>query len=232
MRTSWQGIAAILAHEGIVPGPYRDSKGVWTYGAGHTAAAGAPDPFKMPRGMPSDVDAAIEHALNLFFKDLAKYEREVTAALRVPVAQHEFDAMVSFHYNTGAIARAEFVKLLNAGDRHKAGIAIMNWRKPTEVIPRREAEQNLFMHAIYPSKGIPVWQVDKAGNVVWRRLKSISQPEVQRMVRPRLNEVVAKEQKKVPAGTGGVVAIGLGLAAWATGALWDIWDAITALFGG
>lgn len=37
MRTSNRGIVALIAHEGIVPGPYRDSKGIWTWGVGHTA---------------------------------------------------------------------------------------------------------------------------------------------------------------------------------------------------
>ena len=35
-------------HEGIVPAPYRDSTGLWTYGIGHTAAAGAPGPSTRP----------------------------------------------------------------------------------------------------------------------------------------------------------------------------------------
>ena len=36
-----------------MPGPYLDVKGVWTFGIGHTAAAGAPDPATLPRGMPA-----------------------------------------------------------------------------------------------------------------------------------------------------------------------------------
>ena len=41
MKTSDAGIFALALHEGIVPGPYRDSVGVWTYGIGHTLGAGA-----------------------------------------------------------------------------------------------------------------------------------------------------------------------------------------------
>ena len=44
MKTSDAGIIALISHEGIVPGPYKDSKGILTYGVGHTKAAGAPDP--------------------------------------------------------------------------------------------------------------------------------------------------------------------------------------------
>ena len=30
MKTSDKGIAFLVAHEGVVPGPYLDSVGVWT----------------------------------------------------------------------------------------------------------------------------------------------------------------------------------------------------------
>ena len=57
MKMSDRGRAELAGHEGIVPGPYLDSVGVWTFGVGHTANAGAPDPRAMPRGMPQDIDA-------------------------------------------------------------------------------------------------------------------------------------------------------------------------------
>ena len=39
--------------------------------------------------------------------DLARYAAEVARALgNAPTTQHQFDALVSFHYNTGAIAKA------------------------------------------------------------------------------------------------------------------------------
>jgi len=48
--------------------------------------------------------------------DLARYAAEVARALgNAPTSQHQFNALVSFHYNTGAIARATLTK------RHKAG---------------------------------------------------------------------------------------------------------------
>jgi lysozyme len=82
--------------------------------------------------MPADLDAGIREALRLFRADLARYEAEVIRAVTVPLAPHEFDALVSFHYNTGAIARAALTRVLNAGDRAGAGAAFMNW------VPARE----------------------------------------------------------------------------------------------
>lgn len=116
MKTSPRGIVALASHEGIVPGPYLDSRGVWTFGIGHTANAGGIDPAKLRRGMPSDLDAAVRLAVRTFAEDLPKYEARVNAAVRVPLAQHEFDALVSFDYNCGGIYSAQLTKALNAGD--------------------------------------------------------------------------------------------------------------------
>ena len=77
MRMTDRGFLALVRHEGIVPGPYLDVKQVWTFGIGHTAAAGPPDPATMPRGMPADLDAGIREAFRVFRADLAAYEADV-----------------------------------------------------------------------------------------------------------------------------------------------------------
>jgi lysozyme len=168
-KMSDRGLLALARHEGLVPAPYLDVKSVWTFGIGHTAAAGAPDPARMPRGMPADLDAAIREAFRLFRADLARYEAEVARAVTVPLEPHEFDALVSFHYNTGAIARATLTRLLNAGDRKGAAAAFLNWVKPTAIVPRREAERDLFRDGRYPGGTIPVWAVDTRGRVDFSR---------------------------------------------------------------
>lgn len=182
MKTSPQGIAALVAHEGIVPGPYRDSVGVWTWGVGHTAAAGSPIPAKMARGMPKDLDAALRDVFAVFARDLARYEADVDRAVTVPMAQHEFDALVSFHYNTGGIARATLTKRLNAGDRKGAAASFMGWTKPAEIIPRRKSEQSLFATGVYPVGRATVWGVDASGRVIWKPVRTLTQAEVLRMM--------------------------------------------------
>lgn len=182
MKTSDKGIAALMQHEGIVPGPYFDSKGVQTYGIGHTKAAGVPDPAAMPAGMPKDLDAEVGRVFEVFAADLPKYEADVDRAITVPVTQHEFDAAVSFHFNTGAIGTATWVETLNAGDRDKAAAQIMNWSKPPEIIPRREAEQRLFRDGIYPDGQIVVWRVNAARKVVWTPAKTLSHDEALKLM--------------------------------------------------
>lgn len=185
MHMTDRGLLALVRHEGIVPGPYLDVKQVWTFGIGHTAAAGPPDPAQMPRGMPDDLDTGIREAFRLFRADLAAYEAEVRRAVKVPLAPHEFDALVSFHYNTGAIARATLTKALNAGNRVAAADAFLNWRRPTSIIPRREAERDLFRHGRYPGVTIPVWSVDRGGRVDFSRpVRRLTEAEALDLLRP------------------------------------------------
>lgn len=170
MKVSRQGIIELISHEAIVPMPYKDSVGVWTWGVGHTAAAGDPDPRKMPRG----VESSIADVIEVFERDIVKYEDGVNRAVKVPIEQHEFDALVSFHYNTGAIARATLTKKLNRGDRRGAADSFMAWRKPPEIIERRRKEQTLFKSGQYTHDGrATVYKATPSGRVRWSTARKI-----------------------------------------------------------
>lgn len=166
MKISNRGLLEIAEHEGIVPGPYLDSRGIWTWGIGHTAAAGDPAPAAMPRGMPDSVDAVIIGALKQFDRDLNTYERRVNAAIKVPLKQHEFDALVSFDFNTGGIFKARLTQRINAGDPDAAD-SFMGWLKPPEIRGRRVDEMHLFQTGDYRANGdtIKVWRVDAKGRL-------------------------------------------------------------------
>lgn len=185
MQLTDRGLLALARHEGVVPGPYRDSTGTWTFGIDHTAAAGPPDPATMPRGMPDDLAAGIREAFRVFRADLARYEADVSRAVTVPLEPHEFDALVSFHYNTGGIARAALTRHLNAGNRVAAADAFLNWRKPASIIPRREAERDLFRHGRYPGGTIPVWSVEQTGRVDFSRpIRRLTEGEALALLHP------------------------------------------------
>lgn len=185
MQTTDRGLLALIRHEGVVPGPYLDVKDIWTFGIGHTAAAGPPDPARMQRGMPADTQAGIGEAFRLFRTDLAAYEAEVLRAVKVPLEAHEFDALVSFHYNTGGIAKAALTRHLNAGNRAAAAAAFMGWLKPAAIRSRREAERDLFAKGIYPTGTIPVWSVDRNGRVDFSRpIRRLSEAEALALLRP------------------------------------------------
>lgn len=242
MKTSDAGIYAIALHEGIVPAPYFDSVNVKTYGIGHTAAAGAPDPAKMARGMPANLDAALADVVDLFRRDVTKYEAAVNRAVKVPITQAQFDALVSFHYNTGAIGRASFVKKLNAGDVAGAAAGMMAWSKPKEIIPRRKAEQALFAKGTYPTGQVTVWGVDKTGRVIWKPVLRLTKAQVLALIDGQSTghpatapKRPAQAQKPAPVSTiketgkaagGGLLGGGVALAVVA------LWQDITGFFAG
>ena len=166
MKTSNKGLLEIAEHEGIVPAPYFDSVGVLTYGIGHTKSAGGIDPATMDRAMPADIEAAIDHALDVFRDDVGKYESRVNSAIKVPLSQYQFDALVSFDFNTGGIHRAKLTRRINAGDAG-AGDSFMGWIKPPEIRKRREAEMRLFKAGDYDANGdqVFIWGTDGKGNI-------------------------------------------------------------------
>jgi lysozyme len=166
--TSPRGVMDIIAHEAIVLSRYKDVKGIWTIGVGHTAAAGGLDPASF-KGL-----LTLEQALALFRDDLAKFEKRVAKAFTRPLAQHEFDAAVSFDFNTGGIDRAAWVETFNSGNRERAVEEILNWSKPAQIVPRRRKEQALFGSGIYSSDGTAiVYPATKAGKVMWSKGKRV-----------------------------------------------------------
>ena len=83
-------------------------------------------------------------------RDLARYAAEVALALGGSnTTQTQFDALVSFHYNTGAIARATLTRLHKAGAFDGAAREFVRWchaggRVMTGLLRRREAEARLY----------------------------------------------------------------------------------------
>lgn len=142
MQTSAAGRAAIAQREGNKLKAYRDTKGIWTIGVGHTAAAGAPAP---KAGM--SITAA--QSDEILSRDLATFEAAVNKAVTVPLSQGQFDALVSLALNigAGAFAQSTLVKRLNAGNVAGAADAFMMWNKPSEIIGRRKTEQKQFLAA-------------------------------------------------------------------------------------
>ena len=158
MQTSAQGIADLELHEGVVLKAYRCPAGVWTIGAGLTAASGVVKPragMTIPR---SQATHLLKQALSRHYEP--RVEKAMTQRLRrgdkVP-AQHEFDGGVSFDFNTGAIHRASWVKAYLFGDWASVKLRLMQWVKGGgKVLPglkrRREAELLMMRDGVYQSR--------------------------------------------------------------------------------
>ncbi|MAE92959.1 MAG: glycoside hydrolase [Pelagibaca sp.] len=82
--------------------------------------------------------------------DLARYANGVARAIDdAPTSQAQFDAMVSFHYNTGAIGRATLTKKHKAGDHEGAAAEFKRWNKAggrvlNGLVRRRASEAKLY----------------------------------------------------------------------------------------
>lgn len=83
-------------------------------------------------------------------RDLRRYADEVAQAIdHAPTTQAQFDALVSFHYNTGAIRRATLTRRHIAGDYAGAKLEFAKWvyndgHKMPGLVRRREAEAALY----------------------------------------------------------------------------------------
>lgn len=172
MKTSKRGLAEIAAHEGIVLSKYKDSVGVWTIGIGHTKNAGTPDPANIIG------ELSLQEIMAIFARDIAKFEKRVLKAFTRELSQSQFDAAVSFDFNTGGIHRASWVRFFNACEDERAQHSFMKWRKPREIIPRRQAECDLFFKGTYSSSGkANVYTASSNGAVKWSSGRSIVLPD-------------------------------------------------------
>jgi lysozyme len=85
-----------------------------------------------------------------FACELRRYVREVALAIGdAPTTQSQFDALVSFHYNTGAIRKATLTKLHKAGNHDRAAAEFGKWvnaggKRMAGLVRRRAEEARLY----------------------------------------------------------------------------------------
>jgi lysozyme len=144
MNPSAQCVTLVKHFEGLFLKAYLCPAKVWTIGYGHTGLKHNDGTVKRGRKITS------EQADVLLAADLTeKYAPDVRKLVKVPLKQHEFDALVSFHFNTGALGKSTLLKKLNQMDKGGAALEFMKWtRGGGKVLPglvrRRKAEQYLF----------------------------------------------------------------------------------------
>ena len=152
MTISEKGQQIIKNFEGLRLNAYRDSAGVWTIGYGSTR-------YHDGKSVkPGDKLASETQASALFSNTLAYYEDAVNHLVKVPLNQHQFDALVSFTYNlgTGALQESTLLRKLNANDYSGAADQFLLWDKITDSLTgqkkvldlltqRRREERALFL---------------------------------------------------------------------------------------
>lgn len=130
----------VIAHEGLKESAYADPALGWevpTICVGHTL------------GVKKGDKATQEQCLKYLSDDLKQAGNDVARCVIAPITQGQFDALVSFQFNTGAICKASLTTKLNTGDCRGAANEFLRWVKSGgKVMPglvtRRAAEKQLF----------------------------------------------------------------------------------------
>lgn len=139
----------ILEHEALVLEAYKDGGGVWTWGGGVTDASG----HTVARY--KDAPSTLQRALEVYEWLLrTKYLPDVLRAFNgFPLVENQLAAALSFHWNTGAIGRADWVATVKAGDTAEARERFLDYKRPASIIPRRKLERALFFDGVWSGDG-------------------------------------------------------------------------------
>ena len=137
--------------------PYDDPKGYCTIGWGHLIAKKRCNELRATNEMPGEFDRGIteSEAAELFEADLDHHAAFVRRYIEVDLAQHEFDALVSFVYNVGG-------GYMNPDREGGASVPVaVNRRDPGGVVDalklyegqdRRMHEAAMFVHGVYDAR--------------------------------------------------------------------------------
>lgn len=183
----------VAHHESVVRQAYKDGGGVWTWSVGLTNSSG----HNVERYI--DNPQSMTKCLEVFVWALGKYAKDVNETFEgVDLTQEQFAAALSFHWNTGAIKRASWVKDFKAGDVDKAKRSFMNWKKPNSIIPRRRAERDLFFDGVWSGDG---------KTTEYTRLTPSKQPDWGSAVRvdisKEIGDLLGAGKKVAPSGANG-----------------------------
>jgi lysozyme len=151
MSLSAAGLDFIAAQEGFRATVYADAAGHATIGYGHRPL---PQEEDFSDGITRDA------ALTLLEKDAAHAEEAVRGRVAFALTLAEFDALVSFTFNVGAVAfqGSTLLAKLNAGDFAGAADEFLSWDKvrvagtltvSRGLANRRRAERDLFLNGVY-----------------------------------------------------------------------------------
>lgn len=144
MKISMTGLALVKEQEGWVDHVYEDATGHLTIGYGHLV--------KLGERFPPTI--SYEQGELLLKSDLEWAEEVVTASVRVPLSQFQFDALVDFVFNEGcgSFKRSTLLLLLNQSKYLGASQEFLKWvysggRVLDALVKRREKELQLFLTA-------------------------------------------------------------------------------------
>ncbi|CAL2093270.1 glycoside hydrolase family protein [Tenacibaculum sp. 190524A05c] len=149
LSTSWKGKLFIKDWEKFLP-QKDDNDGAdnCTIGYGHLIHTGKCDGSASEK--PFDNGLTEEEALALFNKDILIREKRIKNKVKVPLYQHEFDAIVSYVYNLGIGEITELFKLINE-KKYEEAVTEISSKGGEGIQKRRRREQKMFKLGVYDS---------------------------------------------------------------------------------
>ena len=139
--------ALLVQHEDRRLDAYRDQAGYWTIGVGHLVTR---DP-----NAPKPKSITAEECDRLLAVDIARHAPIVERAVKVPLSDNQWCALVSLAFNIPAVfSDSTLLRKLNAGDYQGAADEFPKWNKVRvngKLVPsagltsRRADERALFL---------------------------------------------------------------------------------------
>lgn len=158
-RMSFKGIHHLTVSEGKRNKMYKDVGGKPTIGVGHLLT---PEELETGVIVIAGEEVVWVHGLtdeqvhNLLMQDVVDHESAVREVVKVPLEQHQFDALVSFVYNVGAHAfrKSTLLKKLNLGLYESVPGQLARWNKVDGevvrgLVNRRNREIDLWRSGLY-----------------------------------------------------------------------------------
>jgi lysozyme len=146
-----RGMEFLIREEGVRRYAYNDPAGHATFGVGHLIHEGPVTVADAREWGTREKPSSMRRVKRVLRRDLKRFEKVVRRAVKVPLKPFEFDALVSLAFNIGVagFAHSTVVRELNQGHRRKAADAILLWKKPEILLPRRRREKRLFLTGKY-----------------------------------------------------------------------------------
>jgi lysozyme len=144
-----EGLALIKRFEGFSASPYLCPAGWWTIGWG-AVRGGRGEPVTAATPPVTD-----EEAEALLRRDICLAERAVLRLISVPLADEQFDALVSFTFNlgSGALQRSTLRLKVNREEHADVSAEFLKWvwgggRRLPGLMRRRESEAMMYKHVL------------------------------------------------------------------------------------